>query len=136
MTRAGSPTIKDPLESEVRKLGGITPRNRTDPQTYVNLVTAMLNDSLMGRIEKTVDFERTTNRLIDACEANTGIPYDEAAALAIRELEKKITEEPDFFTGTDSKLNIGADELAGNEYQGIDGQVYVVGDDGNFRPRD
>lgn len=64
------------------------------------------------------------------------MPYDEAAALAIKALEKKTGEEPDFFTGTDSKLKIGSDELADGEYKGIDGHVYVGGPDGSFRRKD
>ncbi len=44
MTRAGNATIEDQPRSEVRKLGGIAPANRADPQTFVNLATALLND--------------------------------------------------------------------------------------------
>ena len=61
-----------------------------------------------------------------------GKSYEEAAAIAIAGLKKKVTLEPDFLTGTDSKLNLGGQGLADNEFLGTDGNIYTEGRDGSF----
>jgi len=112
-----------------------------DPPNKAELDTAK---DLIKTSEKLDDLESDEKRIAVMILANDirqlqerlGKSYEEAAAMAIEGLEKKVGEEPDFFSGTDSKLNLGSDGLTDNEYQGIDGHVYVVGDDGSFRRKD
>ncbi len=109
-----------------------------EPPNKAELEVAM---DLIKNDEKLDDLSRKEKRIaamilandIRNLQANEGLPYEQAADQAVKALKKKVKLEPDWLTGSDSVLELGAGELAENEYQGSDGNIYVDTPDGGFR---
>lgn len=112
-----------------------------DPPNAAELETA---EKLIASDEKLDDLPRAEKAIakmilasdIRQLQEDFGKSYEEAAAMALAGLKKKVTLEKDFLTGTDSKLNIGGSELGEGEYLGSDGSIYVETEDGGFRRKD
>jgi hypothetical protein len=105
------------------------PPNKSEIESATALLESdeVLDD--LPRKEKVVAAMMLAND-IRQLQANLGKSYEEAAAMAIEGVKKKVSLEDDFFTGSDSKLNIGLNE---NEYRGKDGNIYIETEDGGFR---
>lgn len=53
--------------------------NKGNPQTYVAMRLELINRAMTGDLPKSVDGERLKKWIAEECEANTGVPYTDAA---------------------------------------------------------
>jgi len=117
-----------------------TEKPKFDPPNKAELETA---EKLLKTSEKLEDLDGRYKDIAAMILANDirqlqeryEMPYEQAAALAIKSLEKKTSEESDFFSASDTKLNLAVDP-GQKEYPGIDGKIYVSDGNGGFRARD
>jgi hypothetical protein len=68
-------------------------------------------------------------------QANLGKSYAEAMQMALAGLVAKVDVEPDFFTGTDSKLDLQSGGLEPNEFL-VNGEIFIRDEDGSIRAKD